>query len=209
MAITKSNKHKLALDHDKPNEKGGYTLATPYALMRSLILDSQISITPLGSCTPLHSKGVSQLNKWARELKWTSRRSIYTPSFKTWPLLSTSAKYDMTRHTGQFIATVLFTFARASHWSMTGLWPASDRHPPDAFGPDYPFLEPLYYRPNAESPTSGQLLNMCPPCYSVSISALVNNYCTSSGCSYVSAAWAMYWPDSDSASGHTIFPNWS
>ena len=30
MAITKSNKHKLSLDQDKPNEKGGCTLATPY-----------------------------------------------------------------------------------------------------------------------------------------------------------------------------------
>ena len=26
MAITKSNKHKLSHDHDKPNEKGGCTL---------------------------------------------------------------------------------------------------------------------------------------------------------------------------------------
>ena len=51
MMVTKSNKHKLSLDHDKPNEKGGCTLATPYALMRSLILDYQVSITPLGSCT--------------------------------------------------------------------------------------------------------------------------------------------------------------
>ena len=68
MAITKSNKHKLSLDQDKPNEKGECTLATPYALMRSLILDYQITITPLGSCSPLHSKGVSQLNKWARDL---------------------------------------------------------------------------------------------------------------------------------------------
>ena len=56
---TKSNKHKLSLDQDKPNEKGGCTLATLYSLMRSLILDSQISITSLGSCSPLHSKGVS------------------------------------------------------------------------------------------------------------------------------------------------------
>jgi hypothetical protein len=45
MAITKSNKHKLSLDYKKPNEKGGCTLATPYALMKFLILDSQISIT--------------------------------------------------------------------------------------------------------------------------------------------------------------------
>ena len=61
MAITKSNKHKLSLDQDKPNKKGGCTLATPYVLMMSLILDSQISITPLGFCSPLHSKDVSQL----------------------------------------------------------------------------------------------------------------------------------------------------
>ena len=82
MAITKSNEHKLSLDQDKPNEKGGCTLATPYALMRSLILNYQISITPLGSCSPLHFKGVSQLNIWARELSWTSRRGIYTPTSK-------------------------------------------------------------------------------------------------------------------------------
>ena len=66
MAITKTNKHKLSLGQAKPNEKGGFTLATSYALMMFLILDYQISITPLGSCSPLHSKGVSQLNKWAR-----------------------------------------------------------------------------------------------------------------------------------------------
>ena len=82
MVIIKSNKHKLSLDQDKPNEKGRYTLATPYALIRSLILDYQISITPLDSCSPLHPKDVSQLNKWVRELNWTSRICIYTP-FKT------------------------------------------------------------------------------------------------------------------------------
>ena len=99
MAITKSNKHKLSLNQDKPNERGGCTLATLYVLMRSLILDYQISITPLGSCSPLHSKGVSQLNKWARELSWTSRRSIYTPHFKTYPLGSNSAHFGVTERT--------------------------------------------------------------------------------------------------------------
>jgi hypothetical protein len=79
-AITKSNEHKLSLDYDKHNKKGGCSLATPYALIRSLILDSQISITPLGSCSPLHSKVFSQLNKWTREVSWTSRRSINTPT---------------------------------------------------------------------------------------------------------------------------------
>jgi hypothetical protein len=86
MAITKSNKHKLSLDYDKPNKKGECTLATPYALMRSLILDSQISITPLGSCSTLHSKVFPQLNKWARGLSWTSRKSIYTPNLKNIPV---------------------------------------------------------------------------------------------------------------------------
>ena len=33
MAITKSNKHKLSLDHNKSNKKGVYTLATLLALM--------------------------------------------------------------------------------------------------------------------------------------------------------------------------------
>ena len=85
MAITKSNKHKLSLDHDKPNVKGGCTLATSYALMMSLILDSQISITALGSCTPLHSKGVSQLNKWVRELSWTPTVMFGMGGMNTYP----------------------------------------------------------------------------------------------------------------------------
>jgi len=38
MSITKTNKHKLSLDLNKPNEEGWCTLATPYALMESLIL---------------------------------------------------------------------------------------------------------------------------------------------------------------------------
>jgi hypothetical protein len=38
MSITKSNKHKLLLDLNKLNEKGGSIVATPYALTRSLIL---------------------------------------------------------------------------------------------------------------------------------------------------------------------------
>ena len=59
MAITKSNKHKLSLDQDKPNEKVECTLATLYALMMSLILDYQISIILLGSYSPLHFKDVS------------------------------------------------------------------------------------------------------------------------------------------------------
>jgi hypothetical protein len=63
MAITKSNKQEPSIDRDKPYEMGGCTLATPYALMGSLILDSQITISSLVSCTPLHMKGVSQLNK--------------------------------------------------------------------------------------------------------------------------------------------------
>jgi hypothetical protein len=80
--ITKSNKHKLSLNQDKPKEKGGCTLVAPYALMRSLILDSQISITPLSLCSPLHSKVFPQLNKWAKGRNWSSSRSINVPTQK-------------------------------------------------------------------------------------------------------------------------------
>jgi hypothetical protein len=38
MPIIKSNKHKLSLDLNKPNEEDGCTLAIPLALMESLIL---------------------------------------------------------------------------------------------------------------------------------------------------------------------------
>jgi hypothetical protein len=101
MAITKSNKQELSLNHGKPNEKGGCTLATPYALMRSLILDSQITISSLGSCTSLHMKGVSQLNKWARNLKWTSRGCIYTPLNQSQPLCANSTFFVLTGRVGQ------------------------------------------------------------------------------------------------------------
>ena len=42
-----------------------HTCYSPYT-NEALILDYQTSITSLGSCSPLHSQGVSQLNKWAR-----------------------------------------------------------------------------------------------------------------------------------------------
>jgi hypothetical protein len=105
MAITKSNKQELLLDHGKPNEKGGCTLATPYALMRSLILDSQITISSLGSCTPLHMKDVSQLNKWARELKWTSRGCIYNPLTQSQPLCFKKAWVGVTGRAGAYHQT--------------------------------------------------------------------------------------------------------
>jgi hypothetical protein len=122
MAITKSNRQELLLDHGKPNKKGGCTLATPNSLMRSLILDSQITISSLGSCTPLHMKGVSQLNKWARVLKWTSRGCIYTLSFNPncyvwtqhfsyWP----NAPVDVTGHV-RSMATVDFKI-KGAEWS--------------------------------------------------------------------------------------------
>jgi hypothetical protein len=128
MAITKSNKQELSLDYEKPNEKGGCTLATPYALMRSLILDSQITISSLGSCTSLHMKGVSQLNKWARDLKWMSRGCIYNPSFNFnhyvptqhfsyWP----NAPVDVTGRV-QSMATVDFSFKHAE-------WPNVQTNP--------------------------------------------------------------------------------
>ena len=64
MAITKSNKHKLSLDQDKPNEKGGctsYSLCTnevlnlglsnlnhPTRLLLSLALQSVSSVEQMG-----------------------------------------------------------------------------------------------------------------------------------------------------------------
>ena len=68
MAITKSNKHKLSLDQDKPNEKGGCTLATctsevlnlelanlnhPTRLLLSLALQSVFSAKKMGKRTKL------------------------------------------------------------------------------------------------------------------------------------------------------------
>jgi mRNA-degrading endonuclease HigB of HigAB toxin-antitoxin module len=108
MAITKSNKQELSLDHGKPNEKGGCTLTTPYALMRSLILDSQITISSLDSSTPLHMKDVSQLNKWASELKWTSRGCIYTSHSQSQPLSANSAFFVLTGRAGRLVAMVDF-----------------------------------------------------------------------------------------------------
>ena len=101
MTITKSNKHKPSLNHDKPNEKGGYILATPYALMRSFILDYQISITLLGSCSPLHSKVFPQLNKWAREPQCMSWTCIYTPHIQTYPVGSKLATHEGTERACQ------------------------------------------------------------------------------------------------------------
>jgi hypothetical protein len=41
-------------------------------------------------------QSVSSANKWARELSWTGRKSIYTPHFKTYPLGSNSAHFKVT-----------------------------------------------------------------------------------------------------------------
>jgi len=81
MEITKSNKHKLSLNHNKPNEKDKCTLATPYALMRSLILDYQITNTSLGSCTPFLSNGCfSWTNGQERFFGWVGVVCISKPS---------------------------------------------------------------------------------------------------------------------------------
>jgi hypothetical protein len=42
--ITKSNKHKLSFDLDKPNEKGGCILATLHIVIRSKSCDYKISL---------------------------------------------------------------------------------------------------------------------------------------------------------------------
>jgi hypothetical protein len=51
--VTNTNSH---LTKTSLMRKGGCTLATLYALMRSLIFDYQISITLLDSCSALHFK---------------------------------------------------------------------------------------------------------------------------------------------------------
>jgi hypothetical protein len=172
MAITKSNKHKLSLDQDKPSEKGGCTLATPYALMRSLILDSQISITPLGSCSPLHSKGVSQLNKWVRELNWTSRRCIYTPHFKTYPLRSNSAFFVMTNAP---VSSQWLQYVRLSDLTVRVIRHRAESGPSwlDESGPQISSLDAYWCWPDSASQASGPYLSSVrsyieprPCCYS-------------------------------------------
>jgi hypothetical protein len=147
MAITKSNRQELSLDRDKPNEMGGYTLATPYALIRSLILDSQITISSLGSCTPLHLKGVSQLNKWARDLKWTSRGCIYTLLTQSLPLCANSAFFVLTGHAGRCDRMRPIDgngrLQIQMRW-VTGRIAESDQGWPDVSGRSKPSLEPLY-----------------------------------------------------------------
>ena len=76
---------------------------TCYSLFtnEALILDSQISITSLGSCSPKRSQGCSQLIKWARDLSWMNRGSIYTPSFKMNRYVPESAFCGVTERFGQ------------------------------------------------------------------------------------------------------------
>jgi hypothetical protein len=101
MAITKSNKHKLSLDRDKPNEKGGCTLATPYALMRSLILDYQISIAPLGSCTPFALQRCFSAEQMSKRNELDEQEKHLYPHYQTYPLESNSAYFWVTRCAGQ------------------------------------------------------------------------------------------------------------
>jgi hypothetical protein len=46
-------------------------------------------------------KGVSQLNKWASDLKWRGRECIYTPHSQSQPLSANSAFFILTGRTGR------------------------------------------------------------------------------------------------------------
>jgi hypothetical protein len=161
MPITKSNKHKLSLDHDKPNEEGGCTLATPYALMRSLILDYQISITPLGSCTPLYTIVFLQLNKWARELVWTRWRSINTPTHSTSHLmqvLQTGPKGVVHTNTPWSNPHKRHSVSTVSEGEFGGSGPKpwSGRHQSDRVRREKHSLEPLCVALDQAHPWSGR-----------------------------------------------------
>jgi hypothetical protein len=116
--------------------------------MRSLILDYQISITALGSCSPLHSKVFPQLNKWARELNWMSRRSIYKAHFKTYLLGSNSAHCGVTRRACRSDRTC----------PVSSQWLHCIGHsPPDMSGQRKMSLDPFWTRPNSHAPASGHV----------------------------------------------------
>jgi hypothetical protein len=113
--------------------------------MRTLILDSQITISSLGSCTPLHMKGVSQLNKWARGLKWTSRGCIYTSLSQSQPLCANSTfsywpdvPVDVTGRV-RSVATVDFEI-KGAEWTDAQTSPIKG-----AFGRSKPSLETLCF----------------------------------------------------------------
>jgi hypothetical protein len=116
--------------------------------MRSLILDSQITISSLGSCTPLHMKGVSHLNKWARDLEWMSRGCIYIPLNQSQPLCANSAFFVLLRHAGRRDWTRPVS-GNGRFWNQ-GRWVTrraneSDQGWPDVSGRSKPSLETLCF----------------------------------------------------------------
>jgi hypothetical protein len=120
--VTSTNSH---LTKTRLMRKVDAHFATPYVLIRSLILDSHISITPLGSWSPFLSIVFPQLNKWARELNWTSRVCIYTPPIqnKTLTVQLSTLHGDRTRKSrwpdasGQFSAAIAHRAIREDHCS--------------------------------------------------------------------------------------------
>jgi hypothetical protein len=87
----------------------------------------------------LHLKGVSQLNKWVRELKWMSGRSIYTPFTQIQPLCANSEFFVLTGRV-RSMATVDFRFKL--RW-VTGLIAESGQGWPDTSCHLKSSLEPL------------------------------------------------------------------
>jgi ABC-type sugar transport system ATPase subunit len=91
-------------------------------------------------------KGVSQLNKWARDLKKRGRGCIYTPHSQSQPLSANSTFFVLTGRAGRCDRTRPVggksRFEKQRRW-VTGRADESDQGWPDASGHSKPFLEPF------------------------------------------------------------------
>jgi hypothetical protein len=91
-------------------------------------------------------KGVSQLNKWARDLKKRGSGCIYTPHSQSQPLNANSTFFVLTGHAGRCDRTCPVggngRFENQGRW-VTGRADESDQGWPDASGRSKPFLEPF------------------------------------------------------------------
>jgi hypothetical protein len=91
-------------------------------------------------------KGVSQLNKWARDLKWRGRECIYTPHSQSQSLSANSTFFILTGRAGRYERTRPVggngRFENQGRW-VTGRAYESDQRWPDASDRSKPSLEPL------------------------------------------------------------------
>ena len=131
MAITKSNKHELSLDHDKPMRRVDAHFATLDLTNEGSLWDSQISITSLGPCSSWHSQTCFSAVRMSKSTPHTRVEVV----FITWAEKRTvMCLCGVTGRSGQYTPN-------SSVYSVTGRWPAS--------GHDFPSLEPYWSRPDA------------------------------------------------------------